>query len=73
MLGLIALLMGMFLLLINYWFKSPLIYLAIIACMVGCVVEPEFKDAWFQTSCVLVMILCAIRFFLKISKGVGDG
>lgn len=53
---------------ISFFLKSPLIYLAIIPCMVGVLVEPAFKDLWFQSGCVFVMIWAALAFYKQITE-----
>lgn len=70
MTGIISLSAGMILLFINFFFKKGILYLAVIPCMVGCLVEPSFRNAWFQSGCVLVMIFAALAFFKSMSKGV---
>lgn len=70
MTGIISLSAGMILLFINFFFKKGILYLAIIPCMVGCLVEPTFRNAWFQSGCVLVMIFAGLAFFKSMSKGV---
>lgn len=67
--GFYVLLAGLFLLFISFFLKSPLIYLAVIPCMVGVLIEPEFKDLWFQSGCALVIIWCALAFYKRMSEG----
>lgn len=65
--GFYVLIAAISLVFISFFLKSPLIYLAIIPCMIGVLMEPAFKDLWFQSGCVLVMIWAALAFFNKIT------
>lgn len=62
---------GMALVFINFFLKSPIICLAIIPCMVGVLVEPAFQDAWIQAGCVLVMIWSVLNFYKLILERTG--
>ncbi|GAH37496.1 unnamed protein product, partial [marine sediment metagenome] len=67
--GFYALIFGAFLMFINFFLKKGIIYLAIIPCMIGCLVEPAFRNAWFQSGCVLVMIWSVLAFYKSMQKG----
>ena len=67
--GFYVLMAALFLVFISFFLKSPLIYLAVIPCMIGVILEPAFKDLWFQSGCVLVMIWAALSFWKKMSEG----
>ena len=69
--GVISLFAGLGLILINFFVKSPLLYLAIIPCMVGCIFEPLFQDYWFQSGCALVAIWAVIAFFKRMNENIG--
>jgi len=70
--GFYVMIFGLGLIFISFFIKSPLINLAVIACMVSCIFEPAFKDTYYQTGCILLAIWSAIVFFVRISK-VFDG
>lgn len=70
--GFYALMVAFGLVFISFFIKTPLIYLAIIPCMFGVILEPEFNDKWLQAGCVLVMIWAGLAFFKRISQG-GEG
>lgn len=71
--GFYVLMAALFLVFISFFLKSPLIYLAVIPCMVGVLVEPAFKDLWFQSGCVLVIIWAGLSFFKRITGGGEQG
>lgn len=71
--GFYVLVAGIFFLFFSIFIKKPLIYLAIIPCMVGVIVEPAFKDLWFQSGCVLIMIWSGIRFYQTLTEGSKAG
>lgn len=50
-------------------FKKAVFYLAVIPCMVGVLIEPAFKDMWFQAGAVIIMLGSALGFFKKIMEG----
>ena len=66
--GFYGLFAGLAIMFINFFLKKGLLYLAIIPCMIATLVEPAFKDAWFQSGCVLVMIWAAIAFFKSMQE-----
>lgn len=68
-LGIISLGLGLALVLINFFWKKGILYLAVIPCMIGCLVEPSFRNAWFQSGCVLVMIWAVLAFFKSMTEG----
>lgn len=70
--GVYALIGGIGFLLISFFIKSPIINLAIIACMVGIIVDPVLKDMWLQAGCVLVMFWSALSFLYKVFYGIEE-
>lgn len=54
-------------------FKRPLLYLAVVACMVGLIIEPLFNDTWFQTGCVIVLLWAGLSFWYRITQGAERG
>lgn len=71
--GVYILIMGLGLLLISFFIKSPIINLAIIACFTDVLLEPAFKDFYFQSGAVLVMVYSAIAFYVKLKRGNTEG
>ena len=54
-------------------FKRPLLYLCVVACMIGLIIDPIFKDTWFQTGCTLVLLWAGLSFWVRISQGGEQG
>lgn len=69
--GTIGLITGLALMFIGFFIKSPLIKIAIFLCMISVLMEPMFKDTWFQAAAVIIMIWSLIAAFLRLDeKGV---
>jgi len=71
--GFYVMIFGLGLLFISFFIKSPLISLAVIACMISCIYEPEFKDTYYQTGCVIVAVWAGITFFIRMFKVFSGG
>lgn len=65
----IPVIVGLSLMLLNLKLKSTLIYLAVIACMVDILFVPEFRNLFTQAGAILVIILCIVKIFIKLSGG----
>lgn len=72
MIGTISLFAGMGLILINFFLKSNLVWLAVILCMIGVLFEPVMKDAYIQSAAVLIMIFAALKFFFGVTSALGS-
>lgn len=66
--GFYVMMFALGLLFISFFIKSPLIYVAVICCLVACLFEPEFKDTWYQTACVVLMVWAGLMLFLSLLK-----
>jgi len=71
--GFYVMIFGLVLIFISFFIKSPLISLAVIACMVACILEPAFKDTYYQTGCVIMAVWAAITFFVRMFKIFSGG
>lgn len=66
--AMIPLAVALILLFVNFFLKSSLVYLVIIACLLDVLFQSEFTDAWIQTGIVILMFFCAIKFFFRIQE-----
>lgn len=62
---------GLALMALSVFIKSPLLKIPIIICFYAVVVTPEFNDTWLQTAAIVIMIWAALAGFLRVKENVG--
>lgn len=65
-LGYILLFVGLVLMFINFFIKSPLIYMALIAVWFGVFFSQEFINTWLQWVSLPIVFWAGIGFFFRV-------
>lgn len=71
--GFYILALGCVLIIINFFLKNALIYLAMLACWFGVYVQPEFNDSWLQGVAIIIMIFSVIGFVFRLLSSQSEG
>jgi membrane protein YdbS with pleckstrin-like domain len=59
-LALIGIIMGLGIMLINIWLKSPLLWLCAAICFIGVWFEPALSDTYYQAGAIVLIVACFI-------------
>lgn len=71
--GVLLLILGVVLTIANFFFKHPLIYLALVAIWFGVFFSPDMVNTWVQWVSILMVFWSGIGFFYRLSVGRDKG
>lgn len=60
---------GLVLLFVSFFFKSPIIRMALVLAMLAVIFEPTFKDTWYQTAAIFIAIWAGVSMFYRLTQG----
>lgn len=70
--GYILLLVGIALIIANFFLKSPLIYLALVAVWFGVFFSGDFVNTWIQWVALPVVFWAGIGFYIRLRRGSAE-